>query len=134
GQSPTLRDRRQACKCTLHEGAGGYAPKDPFFQNAFHTRASGGSGGRPEYKRPRFAGPLKSPLPDSNRRPPPYHGGALPTELRGRGVHCRPSPNRLRLAAEHAYNGVAVNSSHSPGTPFKACAPRPSKAIPEPAT
>ncbi len=24
-----------------------------------------------------------SPLPDSNRRPPPYHGGALPTELRG---------------------------------------------------
>ena len=27
----------------------------------------------------------QSPLPDSNRRPPPYHGGALPTELRGRG-------------------------------------------------
>src|SRR3954447_20781673 len=27
---------------------------------------------------------LQSPLPDSNRRPPPYHGGALPTELRGR--------------------------------------------------
>ena len=26
----------------------------------------------------------RSPLPDSNRRPPPYHGGALPTELRGR--------------------------------------------------
>ena len=26
----------------------------------------------------------KSPLTDSNRRPPPYHGGALPTELRGR--------------------------------------------------
>jgi transcriptional regulator with XRE-family HTH domain len=25
----------------------------------------------------------RSPLPDSNRRPPPYHGGALPTELRG---------------------------------------------------
>jgi hypothetical protein len=24
-----------------------------------------------------------SPLTDSNRRPPPYHGGALPTELRG---------------------------------------------------
>jgi serine-type D-Ala-D-Ala carboxypeptidase (penicillin-binding protein 5/6) len=29
-----------------------------------------------------------SPLPDSNRRPPPYHGGALPTELRGQA---RPS-------------------------------------------
>ena len=27
--------------------------------------------------------PFKSPLTDSNRRPPPYHGGALPTELRG---------------------------------------------------
>ncbi len=27
-----------------------------------------------------------SPLTDSNRRPPPYHGGALPTELRGRGA------------------------------------------------
>ena len=26
----------------------------------------------------------KSPLTDSNRRPPPYHGGALPAELRGR--------------------------------------------------
>src|SRR5881227_3185260 len=26
---------------------------------------------------------MKSPLTDSNRRPPPYHGGALPTELRG---------------------------------------------------
>ena len=25
----------------------------------------------------------KSPLPDSNRRPLPYHGSALPTELRG---------------------------------------------------
>jgi hypothetical protein len=28
-----------------------------------------------------------SPLSDSNRRPPPYHGGALPTELRGRSGH-----------------------------------------------
>jgi hypothetical protein len=26
---------------------------------------------------------VKSPLPDSNRRPLPYHGSALPTELRG---------------------------------------------------
>ena len=29
-----------------------------------------------------------SPLSDSNRRPPPYHGGALPTELRGRSPNC----------------------------------------------
>src|SRR5262249_44788814 len=33
---------------------------------------------------PRFRGVAASPLPDSNRSPPPYHGGALPTELRGR--------------------------------------------------
>ena len=32
----------------------------------------------------RFAG-ISSPLTDSNRRPPPYHGGALPAELRGLG-------------------------------------------------
>jgi hypothetical protein len=32
-----------------------------------------------------IAGALQSPLTDSNRRPPPYHGGALPAELRGRG-------------------------------------------------
>src|ERR671930_1588302 len=31
----------------------------------------------------------RSPLTDSNRRPPPYHGGALPTELRGRSRHFR---------------------------------------------
>src|SRR5262245_39372630 len=30
---------------------------------------------------------LRSPLTDSNRRPPPYHGGALPTELRGRATY-----------------------------------------------
>src|SRR6266702_3335479 len=38
----------------------------------------------------RYAGILQSPLTDSNRRPPPYHGGALPTELRGRGPDCSP--------------------------------------------
>jgi len=32
----------------------------------------------------RFAGTLQSPLTDSNRRPLPYHGSALPAELRGR--------------------------------------------------
>jgi hypothetical protein len=34
-------------------------------------------------RKSRFAALLQSPLTDSNRRPPPYHGGALPTELRG---------------------------------------------------
>src|SRR3954451_17434745 len=38
-------------------------------------RVSAGSPGRPEYKRPRFAGPLQSPLTDSNRRPPLYEEG-----------------------------------------------------------
>src|SRR2546423_14305057 len=32
----------------------------------------------------------RSPLTDSNRRPPPYHGGALPTELRGRALDSSP--------------------------------------------
>jgi hypothetical protein len=40
-----------------------------------------------------------SPLPDSNRRPPPYHGGALPTELRGQPHHCRPGSPGLRARA-----------------------------------
>jgi hypothetical protein len=35
---------------------------------------AGAALGRPEYKRLRFAGPFQSPLTDSNRRPPPYHG------------------------------------------------------------
>ncbi len=34
--------------------------------------------------RPRNPCTRESPLPDSNRRPLPYHGSALPTELRGR--------------------------------------------------
>ena len=34
-------------------------------------------------KGPHLRAFLVSPLTDSNRRPPPYHGGALPTELRG---------------------------------------------------
>src|SRR4051812_34614043 len=40
---------------------------------------------------PRLQRFLQSPLTDSNRRPPPYHGGALPTELRGRSRHSRRS-------------------------------------------
>src|SRR5690606_9501852 len=32
-----------------------------------------------------------SPVPDSNRRPLPYHGSALPTELTGLGCQHRPS-------------------------------------------
>ena len=39
---------------------------------------------RGKHKPPVLQRFLGSPLTDSNRRPPPYHGGALPTELRGR--------------------------------------------------
>src|SRR3954451_8304114 len=58
----------------------------------------------PEKTKARVAGLLQSPLTDSNRRPPPYHGGALPTELRGRaGVSVAPArigaTASLRLAA-----------------------------------
>src|SRR6185369_6385982 len=51
---------------------------------------------------------LRSPLTESNRRPSPYHGDALPTELRGRehvldqavrarapGKSTRPIPRKL---------------------------------------
>src|ERR1700745_1820992 len=37
-------------------------------------------------------GATASPLTESNRRPSPYHGDALPTELRGRSRRiCRPA-------------------------------------------
>ena len=38
---------------------------------------------------------FSSPLTDSNRRPPPYHGGALPTELRGQVAQSTRVRNRL---------------------------------------
>jgi hypothetical protein len=50
-----------------------------------------------------FAGhSVESPLPDSNRRPLPYHGSALPTELRGQKAcksasSSRPNPGYARL-------------------------------------
>src|SRR5262249_58157061 len=44
-----------------------------------------------------------SPLTDSNRRPPPYHGGALPAELRGRarGFYRRPARTGVRRRRGH---------------------------------
>jgi hypothetical protein len=46
-----------------------------------------------------------SPLTESNRRPSPYHGDALPTELRGRVFSC---PSR---------------ASAPPGAPLRSCTP-----------
>jgi hypothetical protein len=42
----------------------------------------------------------RSPLTDSNRRPPPYHGGALPTELRGRSAQSSPPVAAIRPPRE----------------------------------
>src|SRR6476659_5114772 len=41
----------------------------------------------------------QSPFTESNRRPSPYHGDALPTELRGR--------TRTRTRGENSLTGVA---------------------------
>src|SRR5216683_3879819 len=46
-----------------------------------------------------------SPLTESNRRPSPYHGDALPTELRGRVLSC------------------LTWASATPGAPLRSCTP-----------
>src|SRR3954447_21732109 len=62
---------------------------------------------------------LQSPLPDSNRRPPPYHGGALPTELRGRErAYCSPAVFRAGTglsACNPSFPGVQSIRAPSPG-------------------
>src|SRR5215217_7295793 len=50
-------------------------------------------------KTPPERGFLESPLPDSNRRPLPYHGSALPAELRGRATR--------RVAHQRAFASIA---------------------------
>src|SRR3954469_11437438 len=52
----------------------------------------------------------KSPLPDSNRRPLPYHGSALPTELRG---HFAGSSLLLRPHGEQVSRVVDTETTHS---------------------
>jgi hypothetical protein len=71
----------------------------------------------------------RSPLTDSNRRPPPYHGGALPTELRGRSAivggdsSARGRPSRSgadvppsRASGPRPRSGPAMSSSSSTAT------------------
>jgi hypothetical protein len=55
----------------------------------------------------------RSPLTDSNRRPPPYHGGALPTELRGRDGTGYQGQREMTLAPEpaHVCKGIHTKSS-----------------------
>src|SRR4051794_32512288 len=47
-----------------------------------------------------------SPFTESNRRPSPYHGDALPTELKGRSPKVSLQPDRARI--------VDVNASSHP--------------------
>src|ERR1022692_2846215 len=58
---------------------------------------------------------LRSPLTESNRRPSPYHGDALPTELRGR-VAWRWSARPTRRAPRqklHPPTGSLVPGEHT---------------------
>ena len=64
-----------------------------------------------QQKRP-FAGLFGSPLTDSNRRPPPYHGGALPAELRGQAPYCSRFARRVRLRDQSGW----VTASGGPRT------------------
>ncbi len=65
--------------------------------------------------------PCASPESDSNRRPPPYHGGALPTELSGREGHdsaaasvdTKPSTSSSVVSQEHMSRIVPADSSQT---------------------
>jgi hypothetical protein len=58
----------------------------------------------------------RSPLTDSNRRPPPYHGGALPTELRGRCASVAPFGPAWPLATPPRFwNGAREAPARSAG-------------------
>src|SRR5215217_3534898 len=86
----------------------------------------------------------KSPLTDSNRRPPPYHGGALPAELRGRAADCscdsalhlRGRGSVQRLAEEHRAELVGL-ADHAVALPVelahddKEVRPRPRRPLDE---
>jgi hypothetical protein len=58
-----------------------------------------------------------SPLTESNRRPSPYHGDALPTELRGRGCWtCRYAAARHDLAQTALVSIHDLRSRRHPAT------------------
>src|SRR5262249_60378434 len=59
-------------------------------------------------QKPRDCGTfLASPAPDSNRRPLPYHGSALPTELAGQGKSSYRAPDGSRLPMRHGRSSHA---------------------------
>src|ERR1039457_5306356 len=85
-----------------------------------------------------------SPLTESNRRPSPYHGDALPTELRGRilscltwgsrprapnsGLHSGPTESALGIGERTALREPSI-LPHAPTRPSA-----PSRATPRPRT
>src|SRR3954447_26017462 len=62
----------------------------------------------------------ESPVSDSNRRPPPYHGGALPTELTGlvkrpyNGGQWGEQDSNLRRHSREVYSLVHLTALASP--------------------
>jgi hypothetical protein len=52
-----------------------------------------------------------SPVTESNRRPSPYHGDALPTELTGPVFNCRVAPSRAPRREHSASCAVVMRST-----------------------
>src|ERR1700728_4529720 len=52
-----------------------------------------------------------SPVTESNRRPSPYHGDALPTELTGPVFNCRVAPSRAPRREHSASCAVVMQST-----------------------
>src|SRR5690349_3619925 len=65
----------------------------------------GNQPGTPVVAFSKTASELQSPLTESNRRPSPYHGDALPTELRGRRYLLRTFAYVLTVPGEHTRTG-----------------------------
>ena len=108
--APASTNSCRALRAPAVRGSGrSVGPESPargrFILPAPVQRRSGGPSSK-HARRCGYAGAkdLKSPLTDSNRRPPPYHGGALPTELRGHFL--------VRLAARRGllFAGFACRS------------------------
>src|SRR4051812_16446938 len=81
--------------------------------------------------------PVSSPLTESNRRPSPYHGDALPTELRGRVMYvpAHALAKRTRHLAGHEIDLPTFGSRAAQGS-FSDPAGRPSTGFtdrPQPA-
>jgi hypothetical protein len=91
---------------------------------SFPQRASRPTAPRPPIPRPQQPRGIRpSPLTDSNRRPPPYHGGALPTELRGRRASVDGCP-RASIRLRCLRGGSSVCHGHVSAGPESGDRPR----------